>query len=61
MAQHNYRLEARKATEEGALDHFAAICEDCGFIGASTLKTQARSMYGEGHRAFMMKKEAGRK
>ena len=58
MRTHNFRIEEKPASEAGALDGFAAICEDCGFIGASSLKSQAESMFGRGHQAFMLKKEA---
>lgn len=54
---HRITIEAREATEPGALDHFAVICESCGFVGASSLRTQAESMYGRGHQAFMAKKK----
>lgn len=55
---HRIRIEERKAPEPGALDGFAAICESCGFIGASSLKSQAESMYGRGHQAYMASKES---
>lgn len=52
---HRYTVEAKPATEAGALDGFAVYCDDCGFIGSSSMKSQAYLLYGEGHKAYMAK------
>lgn len=50
---HNMTITESPATEPGALDGFAVTCDTCGFIGTSSLRTLAQSMYVDGHRRYM--------
>lgn len=54
---HRTTITPVKATEPGALDGFRVDCETCGYIGTSSLRTLAKSMYARGHVEYMARLE----
>ena len=57
---HTSTITPTTASEAGALDGFRVDCEECGFIGSSSNEPTARTMYAEGHKAYMEDKEGAR-
>jgi hypothetical protein len=51
---HTLTIVPRPASEPGALDGFAAVCESCGVVGTASLLVLAESWYGD-HVAYMAK------
>ena len=53
---HTTTITPTPTNEPGALDGFRVDCEECGFIGSSSNESTARTMYAEGHPAYMAEK-----
>ena len=50
-------ITPKPATGNGDIDGFEVRCSECGFLGSSSLRTQAESMYQQGHEKFCSKPE----
>lgn len=49
---HTLTIVPKPASEPGALDGFAAVCDSCGVVGTSSILSLAREWYGD-HVAYM--------